>query len=281
MPLTEGQVQLRTLVMGDGTDYRIQSGFNPWSRHARADQGAGRAWADGSWSGAEFQAEAIVPIRILVVAPAGTAAWLAAHQALLAAFAPSHTDLELRFVIGGAEYVMYGRPRMVEPETDLIGLGMAYTQAAFVALDPMIYSGAEHVESVGLPMTSGGLTLPVTLPFTIGATVAGGSLTLANAGTAPTGLLLRIDGPVAEPRVSLQTDAGTETLWLDLTLDTGQWLDIDTQARTVYLNGTASRRGQAYGDWPLLPTSGGELSWTAAAYEAAALLTVTWHDSWY
>lgn len=436
MPLTEGQVQLRTLVMGAGTAYRIQSGFNPWSRRARADQGGARAWGHGSWSGAEWQAETVVPIRILVVEPSGTAAWLAAHQALLAAFAPSHTDLDLRFVVGGTEYLMVGRPRLVEPETDLIGLGMAYTQCAFVATDPMIYSGDEHEETIGLPMTSGGLIVPgdagamnlnplfevdasdwsvsggaivrstaqshqgaaslrltpdgvsatveasfspvtvlrdtvyrlsawvrcdvarnivlqtnfsvngvfysssnsgslavaattwtyleylvtapdepgtvtvigyikmastppaghvlyideaqiaavagLMVPFTIAATVVSGMVEVTNAGTADTGLTLRIDGPVVDPRISLLVDGVTQTLRLDLTLTAGQWLDIDTRAETVTLNGSASRRGQAYGDWPILPGStSGELSWNAAAYEAAALLTVSWRDASY
>src|SRR5690606_27793991 len=93
--------------------------------------------------------------------------------------------------------------------------------------------------------TALGFTGGLTVPFTIPAQVSAGRATLVNAGTSDVGLRLRIDGPVVEPRVTLLTDQGTAVLRLNLTVGAGQWLDIDTAARTVYLNGVASRRGQA------------------------------------
>ncbi|MEU8329816.1 hypothetical protein [Micromonospora sp. NPDC048839] len=286
MPLTEGQIMVRDLVMGPGTMYETLRGFDPYSRQARVEQSDPRAWGDGSWSGAEWTAEAVVPIPVRVkdAANRSPGGWLAAHQRLAAAFAPSHTDLELRWCTGGTEYVMVGRPRMVEPNVDTAPAGWTYTKCAFAALTPTIYSGTEHSVTMGLPSTTGGLTVPLTTPFSIGATVTSGRQTITNVGTKATGLRLRIDGPVVEPRISLLTSFGTAILRFWLMLDAGQWLDIDTDARTVYLQGSVSRRGLTSVEgigWPVLPGGlPGELAFDATAYNSSALLTARWRDAW-
>jgi hypothetical protein len=281
MALAEGQVQLRTLVMGPGSSYRLRSHFNPFVRAVRAEQGGPRAWRAGSWSGIELAAEAVIPIR-LVTLGTDAAEFLAAHRAIAAAFAPSSEDLELRFALAGAEYVILGRPRLVEPEPRKVA-DHCYYQAAFVALDPLVYSAAEHSAVVALPSVSGGLTVPVTAPISIVSTITGGAKAIVNAGTAPAGLRLRVDGPVTEPRITLSSGSDVTTLNLALTLTSGQWLDIDTRARTVYLNGTASRRGQAWGGWPVLPEDGvaADIQFNAAVYDASAQLTVYWRDAWH
>ncbi|WP_116051674.1 hypothetical protein [Amycolatopsis palatopharyngis] len=162
MALIEGQVSVRDLVMGRGTQYKVLE-FNPWARTARADQAGARAWNHGSWSGVEWATEVAVPLRVQVLGT-DAASWMALHQDLSAAFRPvgeSTLDVELRWMLGGVEYVMFGRPRMVEPEASMLGTGLVYTKAAFVALDPFIYAGAETVvTALGLPTFTGGLTIP-------------------------------------------------------------------------------------------------------------------------
>jgi hypothetical protein len=281
MALADGQLQIRDLVIGPGTLFRFVRGqhFNPFTRAVRADQAGPRAWGHGGWSGAEWTEPVTLGMR-LVVMGVGAAGWLDGMRQLLAAFAPSDTDLDLTFAVAGTEYLMRGRPRMVDPESRHID-GYTYVQAGFVCLDPSIYSATAHQVVLGLPSTTGGLTLPLTAPVSIAATVTSGRATITNAGTKDAGLTLRVDGPVVEPRISLLTDAGTTTLRLWLTLTAGQWVDIDTAARTVYLNGTASRRGQASGGWPVLPSGTAELAFDASAYDPAAALTTTWRDTWH
>lgn len=279
MTLLDGQVQLRNLVLGAETTHRMVTHFNPFVRGVRADEGDSRAWNHGAWSGAEFAEQVVIPMRIVALGE-GAAGFLAAHRQLTEAFAPSHEDLELRFAIAGQEYVMFGRPRLVEPQPRN-HTGIAWYQAAFVALDPLIYSGVEHLQTLMLPITTGGLTLPVEAPFTIGASVVSGRASLSNAGNAPVGLRLRIVGPVVQPRVSLLVGSVTSTLRILLTLTAGQFLDVDTAAHTVYLNGSISRRGNASGDWPVLPTGTHELAFDADTYDAAAELQVRWRDAWF
>lgn len=290
MPLGDCQVSVRELVMGPGTPYRVLSDFNPFNRAVRADQSGARAWNHGSWSGAEFAHETVVTLPVLVqdMVSLTKSGWLAAHQQLAAAFAPvadAATDVELRFTIGADEYVMFGRPRMVEPRTYSTKLGHAFTQCAFVALDPLIYSGELHTTgAIILPVYVGGMSSPLLVSFLIETTRFGGGATLVNAGTAPTGLRLRLDGPLSEPSVSLQRPDGVvQTLRFLLELAAGQWLDVDTAARTVFLNGLpqASRRGQTVVEngWPLLPPGTSEIRFGAA--DGSGTLTVEHRDAWF
>jgi hypothetical protein len=279
--LEEGQVQLRDLVMGKGTPWMFASPFNPRKRQVRVDQSGPRAWTHGSWSGAEFMEEAVIPMRLLEVDEVnGAWGWMMRMHEILAAFAPSkEDDLELRFMLGGVEYVMYGRPRMAEPDPRLGGSG--YVNAAFVALDPLLYSGEENSMGLVLPTQSGGLVVPFTVPFTIDGVTIGNSAFIVNSGTATAALRFHIAGPVVEPRIAVFHDGVSTVLRFALTLTAGQWLDVDTRERTAYLNGTVSRRGQVYGDWPLLESGESEISFDASTYDASAALTVFWRDAWF
>lgn len=284
MALLEGQMQIRDLVMGPYTPYRVLQGTNPWRRSTRVDSSGTRAWAHGSWSGAEWLDEAVVPITVLVEGDT-VADWLPNHQALQAAFRPvgdSLVDVELRWAFAGQEYVMFGRPRMVEPDVETVQ-GNVITRAAFVGLDPFIYSGVETVaDDIGLPVYTGGLTVPLQAPFQIAGVLSAGFADLTNAGMADTGLLLRIDGPVVMPSVWLIHDDGTlQKLRFDIELTAGQWLDVDTRNRSVLLNGLTSRRGQTTGEWPILPPGTHRLRWNASIFNDQARLTVRYRSAWW
>lgn len=290
MALAECQVQVRDLVMGPGTQYKVLPGFNPFLRSVRADQGGPRAWNHGSWSGAEWAEEVVVPIPLRVGRQGGSvASWLPLHHQLTAAFAAVGDDaeqIELRFALGGSEYVMFGRPRMVEPRTDHIAVGKAATQCAFVAQDPRIYSGAESTAQTGLPVQTGGLTVPFTVPFVVTGQVLGGSVELVNDGTTSAPLLVRIDGPVSQPRVVLQRpDGSVQSVRMTGDVPAGRFLEIDTAAGTVFEDGlpTASRRQQAAWDvdpYPLLPGTT-VISFAAADFVDEALMTTTHRSAWW
>lgn len=282
MALAEGQWQLRDLVLGPGTTYQVLNDTNPFACQVRADQGGARAWAHGGWSGVEWQSERVVPIRLLVdVGAHDVAAAIAALHAVAAAFRASHADLSLTFRLGGSEYLLWGRPRMTEPDTSLLGVGKASIRCAFVGLDPLIYSSVEGSSMLGLPQFTGGLVVPVTAPVTVDAVQTAGTADVTNAGTADAGLMLRIDGPVLEPRVTLLHPDGPQTLRFGLELAAGQWLDVDTRARTVLLGGVTSRRGQVSGDWPILPGGTHTIRFGAADYNNDAMLTVSWRSAWW
>lgn len=288
--LAPGQVSIRGLTLGPATPYRVLPGFDPFSRAVRADQGGARAWAHGSWSGAEWADEAVVPVPVEVAAsdrePGG---WATLHQPLAAAFAPvgdSGEQVELRWRLGATEYVMFGRPRGVRVRVDYLAVGRSTTQAAFVAPDPRIYSGELHEVVTGLPTQTGGLTAPLTVPFVISGVLDGGREELVNAGTTDSGLAARIDGPVVAPRLVVQRpDGQVQSIRFDLNLGAGQWLDVDTTARTALLNGLpeASQRGRAAWDIDPYPLAPGVnvLRFAAGDYNETAAVTVWWRDAWW
>lgn len=166
----EGQVQIvganRDLLMGKGTQYDLQDDFNPFNRQTRADQGGPRPYANGSWLGAEFTAEVVVPLRVIANGTArDVPTTRRAIQDMIAAFRAvedSGEIAELRFHLEGddEEFVMFGRPRGPEPDTSTLGLGYVYASAAFVAADPRIYSGELTVVTTGMAVQQGGLILP-------------------------------------------------------------------------------------------------------------------------
>jgi tail protein len=285
---------LRGLVMHPTDPPVVLLGFNPWNRQVRADAESPNAWADGGWSGAEWNDALTVPIRLLVYvgdARPGTRFWWAQQQRVTAAFAASSVNLPLDFEIanpdtGGDAYVLYGRPRLVEPLAETALRGWASCSAAFVALDPTIYHGPSDATGLrsgatNLPSEVGGLTFSAQFPVIFSAVVTAGRILAENTGTAPTGLTLTLTtgGPLTQPRVTLLAGTVSQTLQYNDVLQPGQTLVIDTKARTVYLDGT-SRRGKLVGDWFLLPPGSSEIRFNAAAYEPTALLVAEWRDAW-
>ncbi|MEU0940485.1 hypothetical protein [Embleya sp. NPDC005971] len=151
-----------------------------------------------------------------------------------------------------------------------------------VAQDPRRYGAVVGPLTTHLPSTSGGLSLPAAPPWTIGATVVQGSVRVSNAGTIASRPTLRIDGPVQHPQVVvLDSGGGIRTLTYNATLAAGEWLVIDTDAHSVLIGGTVSRRGLVSGDWPEIPAlSWADVQFRAAAYDAGALLTVSYRSAW-
>lgn len=287
MALLEGQASVRGLVIGRGTRYRLVAEWNPFTLPVRADQGGPRAWNHGTWTGAEWADQRAVSIRLVTVA-ADHGQWLALHQELAAAFAPIadvNEQVELRFVFGGREYLLFGTPRLVEPDLKAVASGRVPTRCDFVAQDPRIYSGELHQVATGLPTFQGGLLVPLVVPFTVAGVQLGGRETLFNEGTADAGLFLRLDGPLQEPRVTLQRPDGTvATLRFDITLAAGQWLEVDTAAETVFLNGlpTASQLGRTAGEFFLLPPGTSTLRFAHGGnHNDDARVTVSFRDAWW
>jgi hypothetical protein len=170
MALDEGQIHLvgtdRDLLMGEGTQYDLQDDFNPFIRQTRADQGGPRPYAHGSWLGAEFTAEVVVPLRVIANGTAkDVPTTRRAIQDMITAFravGATGEIAELRFRLDEDpdEFVMFGRPRGPEPDMKTIGHGYVYASAAFVAADPRIYSGTLTTVTTGMAVQRGGLILP-------------------------------------------------------------------------------------------------------------------------
>ncbi|MEV5849822.1 phage tail protein [Streptomyces sp. NPDC051985] len=158
--------------------------------------------------------------------------------------------------------------------------GVLEFSLTMTAPDPLRYSYGLNVRTCPLPSSSGGVSFPLTFPLDFGSGSSGGRLLLENAGTAPTWPVWRIGGPCVQPVI---TDTATgEELAFDLTLQDGEFLLVDTDARSVLLQGTASRRAalRPGSDWfPLRPGQNPVL-FRARDFASAARLTAEWRDAW-
>lgn len=282
--LQPGQYQLRDLVMGEGTVYNVRS-FDPYDTNIEPTGSGKRPFGHGSWAASEWATERAVPMTIQI-RTSSTAATLQALRVLKAAFRPTEVsgDVELRWRDDTGEYVMFGRPRMSNPDDRNLSVGITDVSCAFVSLSPFHYSADEIVTGpVTSPTTSGGFGLPVSLPFSIPGRSSANVTTLTNEGTADTPLKLEFHGPSEQPWVLLNRPDGDRVLRLNLTIPADQILFVDTGTRSVLLNGVSSRRGDASSDgleWPILP-GGSEPMATPFRYFGGGHLVVRHRSCWW
>lgn len=275
---TYGQVELRGLLLGTGTVYRLQ-GFNPFDNTVRADSQANLSQADGGYSGREYADVKQVPLRVQIDLPMfDVAGRFDAHQALLAAFAESDVDLPLRFVWAGRTLRMYGRPRLVTSDTDLLTIGINRMEAGFLAEDPRVYDDTEASNTLNLPSETGGQVLPFTLATTLTAVATVGVRSIVNEGTATATWRGIIDGPVTNPRLVNFTTG--ETLRIGVTVLSGQELHLDSAVRSVLLDGTASRRGFVSGQWWQLRPGNNDIGWFSDTASGTATFQVLHRNAW-
>jgi hypothetical protein len=133
----------------------------------------------------------------------------------------------------------------------------------------------ELTGSTLLPATTGGLLVPLTVPFTIAASVVSGQINLNNPGNEIGPVRLRIDGPATGPVVTHVGSGQALVFSSSLVIAAGEWLDVDMEDHTVLANGQASRSGFITSrGWSAFEPGPNTWSFTAAAYNEASQLTV-------
>jgi len=144
----------------------------------------------------------------------------------------------------------------------------------FVALDPRKF-GVPLTGSTGLPSSSGGLTVPFTVPFAINSTVAYGQVSLTNPGNEVGPVTMRIDGPCTGPVITHAGSGLSLVFAASLTLGVGEFLAIDMEAQSVLAQGQSSRANWITSrGWSGFEPGSNTWAFTAASV-TAALLTVT------
>lgn len=135
--------------------------------------------------------------------------------------------------------------------------------------------GAEQVQSTALPASSGGLTIPFTIPFAIASVLTSGVVTLENDGNEIGPTRIRIDGPAVGPVVTHVGSGRALKFASSQELLAGEWLDIDMEAHTVLANGQASRSSWITSrGWSQFEPGLNQWAFTAASFTPGALMTV-------
>lgn len=146
--------------------------------------------------------------------------------------------------------------------------------------------GVEMSTSTANPSTSGGLTIPFTIPFTIDAQVVSGQVALTNPGTIDGPVWLRIDGPespsdppLVAPRITHVNSGRSLVFASSLEIANGEYVTVDMQRREVLAQGQASRGGSVTDrGWSTFEP--GSNQWAFTSTSGTGLLTVMTRPAW-
>lgn len=137
--------------------------------------------------------------------------------------------------------LFYAKPRKRDIPDDLSApwrLGEAAIE--WYCADPLEYSTDETVVSVGLPVSSGGLTIPIVVPVVLGVATTGGEIVVYNNGNAPAPVKLTFIGELVNPQVR-HAEQG-RVLHMTYTTLPGETLELDSARHSVTLTAGPSRR---------------------------------------
>lgn len=195
------------------------------------------AGADGGWTSAQFFDARLISIKC-VIADQSPAIVEQKRRELMSLLALGKANpLEIRFTTeSGNAYTINARVTGVTAPLGQI-LKKQDVLIQLRADDPLIYAYNEEggtVATLLVQQPSGGFEIPFTIPLTING--GEGYTSVVNSGTEAVYPVIELTGPLHNPSVVNQT--GNQIIELDnLTMSASDKLVIDTQTRTVTLNG--------------------------------------------
>lgn len=264
-----------------GTAWRLKAedGLQGWDGTDVRAQYTQREADHGAWAAPVYLNERVITLAGTIEADSRTGLDTAMEQ-LRGAAALTDTTLTVYETVPKQATVRRSGKPLLSYVTDRV----ANFSVLMTAGDPRRYATDQQTGSTGLPTTSGGLTFPVTFPIAVAATTVAGQITAANVGTLETRPVLTITGPVTAPNVLGQyPDGSVKQLLYGQDLGAGDQLIIDTDAHSVVLNSSASRRRflSVPNGWPTIPAASTvTYQFTSSSYSASALLTARWRSAW-
>lgn len=167
------------------------------------------------------------------------------------------------------------------------GVNMLRFSVGLTSLSPCLY-GLDPVSGVsGLPSSSGGMQFPyhfeeptVSLSSWMWSeNVVSGQVVLDNVGTAPSPVMIRIDGPVANPQV-LHVRSG-HVMGFDMILGDGHYATINGVTHEVLIDGTDPARGRVRRrEWSQAEPGMNVWGFNASEYSNMARMTVSFYPAY-
>ena len=167
------------------------------------------------------------------------------------------------------------------------GVNMLKFTLGLTSLSPYLY-GLESVSgSSFLPNSTGGMTFPYHFGADDGAlgswqwseTVISGSVALSNEGTAPSPVLIRVDGPVVNPQI-LHVGSG-HVMALAMSLGWGHYAIMNGMTHEILIDGTDPARGRVVRrEWSQAEVGSNVWSFSADEYSATARMTVSFYPAY-
>lgn len=167
------------------------------------------------------------------------------------------------------------------------GVNVLRFSVGLTSLRPYLY-GLESVSGVtGLPSSSGGMQFPyhfeepgVSLSSWMWSEeVVSGQVALSNVGTAPSPVMIRINGPVVNPQVSHV--GSSHVIAFDMSLGTGHYVTMNGVTHEILIDGTDPARGRVTRrEWSQAETGMNVWGFTASEYSAEARMTVSFYPAY-
>ena len=269
------QLELNGLLMGPGTVF-VTRELDLWSApDVRAGETT-RAQQHGLFPGLDWLGGRTVAASFYVTG-ATDPIEVANRQALAAAWnMPTSGVSQLAWQEDdGVKYCLFGKPRLASPRVE----PRIPTDCRFLATDPRIYANTPSTASTALATSGGGFVVPAVVPWSGGSGGSGSTMSCTNAGTIPTGWVATFTGPLVGPALT-HVNSGKVINLAGGSLAAGETLVVDSAARTVLLNGTASRYSwlTATSQWFDLAPGANAVNLTGAS--GAGTVQLAWRSAW-
>lgn len=167
------------------------------------------------------------------------------------------------------------------------GVNMLKFTLGLTSLSPYLY-GLELVSgSSSLPSSTGGMSFPyhfeetgVSLSSWVWSeTVVSGNVALNNVGTAPSPVMIRIDGPVVNPQIT-HVGSGHVTAF-NMSFGVGHYATINGVTHEILIDGTDPVRGRVNRrEWSQAEVGENVWGFNASEYSATARMTVSFYPAY-
>lgn len=167
------------------------------------------------------------------------------------------------------------------------GVNILHFSIGLTSLSPYLY-GLDSVSGVsGLPSSSGGMQFPYhfeepavsTSSWVWSENVVTGKVVLTNAGTAPSPVMIRIDGPVVNPQVS-HVGSG-HVVAFNMSLGSGHYATVNGVTHEILIDGTDPARGRVKRrEWSQAEPGLNSWGFNASEYSDEARMTVSFYPAY-
>ena len=167
------------------------------------------------------------------------------------------------------------------------GVNILRFSLGLTSLSPSLYGMAEVSGVSGMTSSSGGMQFPyrfeesgVSLSSWMWSeTVVSGRVALDNVGTAPSPVMIRIDGPVVNPQVS-HVGSG-HVMAFNMSLGSGHYATVNGVTHEILIDGTDPARGRVKRrEWSQAEPGMNVWGFNASEYSGTARMTVSFYPAY-
>ena len=167
------------------------------------------------------------------------------------------------------------------------GVNILHFSLGLTSLSPYLYGLGSVSDSTGLPSSSGGMQFPyrfeeagVSLSSWMWSeNVTSGNVALSNVGTAPSPVMIRIEGPVVNPQV-VHARSG-HTIAFVMSLGSGHYVIMNGVTHEILIDGTDPARGcVTRREWSQAEPGMNVWGFNASEYSNAARMTVSFYPAY-